>query len=140
MNLVTIQGRTYNLDLMVRYEARVGTREVGVEEGVAEEGRPIFGEYRYLELVFADGSKVELDGVQSEALLRRLGAQGPPLDLDAVDEAALGHVVVRDTEIGDVVLGEGTPTDAGAGGGGPVAPDVLTAADDDEDTGPLIVR
>lgn len=105
MNLVTIQGQTYNLDQLVRYITHVGSREVGATEEIVDP-KPIFGEYRYLELVFSDGSRVELDGVQSAALLRHLAASGTTLDLDQVDEAALGHVLVHDTESGDVVLPE----------------------------------
>ncbi len=103
MNLVTIKGQTYNLDHMVRYISHMGQREVGVTQGPGEP-RPIFGDYRYLELVFVDGARVELDGIQSDALLRHLAAQGPALDLDLVDEAVLGHVLVRDSESGDVIL------------------------------------
>ncbi len=116
MNLVTIKGQTYNLDLMVRYLTHVGSREIGATEGIAHEGTPIFGEYRYLELFFADGSTVELDGIQSAALLKHLSAQGPSLDLDAIDEAALGHVLVHDTEVGDVILGEEEPEGEGGEG------------------------
>jgi hypothetical protein len=111
MNLVTIKGQTYNLDQMVRYIHRVGSREVGVAPEIAHEGRPIFGEYRYVELVFADGSRVELDAIQTAALLRHLEALAPALDLDAIDEAALGHVLVHNTEVGDVILGEDAPPD-----------------------------
>ncbi len=103
MNLVTIKGETYNLDLLVKYITHVGTREVGTT-GEIVDPKAIFGEYRYLELVFADGSRVELDAVQSSALMRRLASEGPVLDLDQVDEAALGHVLVRDTEGGDIIL------------------------------------
>lgn len=103
MNLVTIKGETYNLDLLVKYITHVGTREVGTTEEIVDP-RAIFGEYRYVELVFADGSRVELDAVQSSALLQRLAAGGPALDLDRLDESALGHVVVHDTEGGDIIL------------------------------------
>lgn len=103
MNLVTIKGQTYNLDLLVRYIPHLGQREVGVTDGPGEP-RPIFGEYRYLELVFSDGSRVELDAIQSDALLRHLAAQGPALDLDLVDEAILGRAVVRNSESGDVYM------------------------------------
>ncbi len=112
MNLVTIKGQTYNLDHLVRYIPHMGQREVGVTEEGLTDPRPIFGEYRYLELVFVDGSRVELDGIQSDVLLRHLAAQGPALDLDLVDEAVLGHVVVRNSESGDVILPSGDETDA----------------------------
>lgn len=110
MNLVTVKGQTYNLDHLVRYISHTGQRESGVTEG-PDGPRPVFGEYRFLELVFADGSRVELDGIQSEALLRHLASEGPALDLDQVDEEVLGHVVVRDSESGDVILPSEDETD-----------------------------
>lgn len=114
MNLVTIKGQTYNLDHLVRYVPHMGQREVGVT-GSPRDPRPIFGDYRYLELVFVDGSRAELDGIQSDALLRHLAAQGPALDLDLVDEAVLGHVVVRDSESGDVILPSEDESSEGCG-------------------------
>lgn len=104
MRLVTTRGQTYNLAHLVRYQTHVGTREVGVTEHVRAESEPVFGEYRYLELFFADGSRVELDGIQSAALLRYLKRHAHTLDLDRIDEEALGHVLVHDTEAGDVIL------------------------------------
>ena len=104
MRLVTTRGQTYNLAHLVRYLTRIGTREVGATEHVRAEAEPVFGEFRYLELFFSDGSRVELDGIQSSALLRYLKRHAHVLDLDQIDEDVLGHVLVHDTEAGDVIL------------------------------------
>lgn len=102
--LMTIQAQTYNLDHLVRYISHTGSREVGATEHVRTEAEPIFAAYRYLELFFSDGSRVTLDGIQSQALLRVLSRSAQLLDLDQIDEAVLGPVLVHDTEGGDVIL------------------------------------
>ncbi len=127
MNFVTIKGQTYNLDQLVRYLSHVGSREIGAT-GEIVNPRPIFGEYRYVELIFADGSRVELDGIQSAALLRHLASLGPTLDLDQIDETALGHVLVHNTDVGDVILADEARDEPWGG--------EIEAGDDEPDEGP----
>jgi hypothetical protein len=106
MTFVTVNGQTHNLQHLLRYITHLGQREVGVSESVVDP-QPIFGEFRYVELVFTDGAQVTLDAVQSEAFLKFLAGRSQRLDLDSIEEAALGHVVVRDTdEGGDIILPE----------------------------------
>ncbi len=112
MILVTIKGETYNLDQMVKYITHVGQREIGATESLINPV-PVFGEFRFLELVFADGSHVELDGIQSEALLAFLETRSHQIDLDQIDEKVLGHVVVHNSEVGDLVLAEEEETPIG---------------------------
>jgi hypothetical protein len=106
MTFVTVNGQTYNLRHLVKYVSHVGQREVGVTESVVEP-QPIFGEFRYIELFFSDGTSIALDGIQTDAFLNCLAGWSKTLDLDRIEEAALGHVVVHDTdEGGDIILPE----------------------------------
>ena len=103
MTWVKVGGETYNLGLLLKFVERTGQREVGaIPDVVAPE--PVFDEFRFVELVFVDGTRVELDGPQTEAFLRHVRSDGPPLDLDRVDAEVLGRVIVRDSEGGDVIL------------------------------------
>ena len=99
-----MQGQTYNLAQLVRYSLRTGQREVGAKTNRLDP-LPLFAEFRFAELFFSDGSKVELDGVQTEAFLKYLEKQSERLDLDQVETRAVGRVLVHDTaEGGDIVL------------------------------------
>ena len=102
MNLAKIGGETYNLDLLLKYVEHVGQREVGTG-GDPMHPEPAFGDFRYVSLHFLDGSAVTLDSPQSEAFLEHV-LRRPVLDLDRVDEQAIGLVLVHDSEGGDVIL------------------------------------
>lgn len=109
MMFVTVQGQTFQLSHLVKYVTHIGQREIGVTESVRNP-EPIFGDFRYVELFFVDGSVVQLDGVQTEAFLSFLEGRALVLDLDRVDESALGHIVVHDTaEGGDIILPDQPP-------------------------------
>ncbi len=129
-SLVTIRGQSYNLDHLVRYATHTGSREIGSTGHIAEDAEPVFGIFRYLELFFSDGSRVTLDGPQSQALLAFLDRFAERLDLDQIEEAALGRVLVHDTEAGDVIL----PAPSAVG---PTASPIVTDPDDPD--GPRLV-
>lgn len=104
MMFVTVGGITYNLAQLVKFKTHIGQREVGATESVVDP-QPIFGDFQYLELVFSDGAKVELDEAQTRAFLPFLRNRAPLLDLDKVEEAILGEVLVHGTEEGgDIIL------------------------------------
>jgi hypothetical protein len=111
MILLTVQGQTYNLDYLVKFVTHTGQREAGTAGLVDPE--PVFEDYRYVELVFADGVRVTLDDAQTRAFLTFLRRRSYNVDLDRVEEAAIGHVVVHDTaEGGDIIFQ--TPEEAAA--------------------------
>jgi hypothetical protein len=105
MRWVKIGGSTYNLDTLIRYEQHIGEREVGSRGGIMNP-EPIFREFRFVALHFLDHTSVELDGPQTEAFLRCIGADGGVLDLDKVDEDVVGHVFVKGSEAGDIIMSE----------------------------------
>jgi hypothetical protein len=102
--LLKVRDGFYNLDYLVKFVEHVGQREVGALREDTGSPRPIFDEFRYVELFFLDGSRVALDAAQTEAFRRAVVDRGPVLDLDRVDEEALGRVLVRDSEAGDVIM------------------------------------
>jgi hypothetical protein len=104
MKLVKIRDEFYNLDHLVRFVEHVGQSEVGTVGEDTRSPRPVFDEFRYVELFFLDGSRVELDEAQTDAFRRVITDRGVILDLDQVDEDALGHVLVKDSEAGDVIV------------------------------------
>jgi hypothetical protein len=104
MNLVKIGNAYYNLHYLVKYVEHVGQSEVGTIDEDPLGPRPAFDDFRYYELFFLDGRQVTLDEAQTEAFRRFVTAKGSTLDLDQVDEDTLGHVLVRDTESGDVIV------------------------------------
>jgi hypothetical protein len=113
MLALTVRGQTYLLSHLVRYATHTGQREVGTS-GAVRDPEPLFAEFRFVELHFADGSAVTLDGPQTEAFFAFLGRHARTLNLDHVEEQTLGHVVVHGTdEGGDVVLDQppSTPDD-----------------------------
>jgi hypothetical protein len=104
MFFLTVQGQTYNLDHLVRFVTHTGRRQVGTDESLTDP-EPIFEDFRYVELIFSDGTSISLDGPQTEAFLNFLARRSQVLDLDKVEEATVGHIVVRDTEEGgDIIL------------------------------------
>ncbi|GIW86000.1 MAG: hypothetical protein KatS3mg108_0324 [Isosphaeraceae bacterium] len=111
MILLTIQGQTYNLDYLVKYRVHTGQREVATSGLVDPE--PVFEDYRYIELVFADGVCITLDDVQTKAFLNFLRRRSYTLDLDRIDEIAFGPVVVHDTVEGGNIIFQ-TPEEAEA--------------------------
>lgn len=111
MILLTVQGQTYNLDYLVKFVTHTGQRDIG-GTGVTEP-EPVFEPFRYVELIFADGVHVTLDDVQTEAFLTYMRRRSFTIDLDRVEEAAIGHVVVHDTvEGGDIILQTAEEADA----------------------------
>jgi hypothetical protein len=104
MTLITVGGTTYNLHQLVRFVSHTGQREIGATSSVLNP-EPIFGEFRFVELFFSDGARAELDEAQTRAFDAWLAERSQRLDLDMVEEAILGHVVVHDTdEGGDIIL------------------------------------
>lgn len=104
MLFLTVHGQTHNLAYLLRYVLHEGQREIGAT-GSLVDPEPIFGPFRYAELIFRDGTRITLDGPQTEAFLKEMRRRGHFVDLDAVDEKALGHVIVHDTdEGGDIIL------------------------------------
>jgi hypothetical protein len=104
MNLVKVRNGFYNLDFLVKFVEHVGQSEVGTVHEDTGTPRPVFDEFRYFELFFLDGSRVELDEAQTEAFRRAVTDSGAILDLDQVDEDTLGHVLIKDSEVGDVIV------------------------------------
>jgi hypothetical protein len=88
---------------LVKYVEHVGQRRSGRSTRIA--GPPAgLRRLPFFELFFLDGRQVTLDAAQTEAFRRFVDAKGSTLDLDQVDEDALGHVLVRDSESGDVIV------------------------------------
>lgn len=114
MTLVTVGGTTYNLDLLVRFVTHKGQREIGATDSLVDP-QPIFGEFEFVELFFSDGARVELGEAQTRAFLAWIARRSMVIDLDSVDEAVVGHIVVHDTEEGgDVILAREEQTPDGA--------------------------
>jgi hypothetical protein len=104
MQLLTVQGQTFNLAHLVRYTLHVGQREVGAGAGGIDPV-PLFADFRYAELFFVDGSRILLQGPQTEAFLVQIERSAEQLDLDRVEAQTVGNVVVHGTdEGGDIVL------------------------------------
>jgi hypothetical protein len=106
MNLVKVRNGFYNLAYLVKFIEHVGQSEVGTASEDTRALQPIFDEFRYFELFFLDGSRVELDEAQTEAFRRAVTDGSAILDLDQVDEDTLGHVLVTDSEAGDVIVSQ----------------------------------
>ncbi len=109
MILLTVQGQTYNLDYLVKYVFHTGESEV-TPPGPADD-EPSFKTYRYIELLFADGTNIALDKIQTEAFLTYIARRSLTLDLDRIDELAVGHVVVHGTDEGGDIIFQ-TPEEA----------------------------
>jgi hypothetical protein len=104
MHYLKVNGRCYNLTHLIQYVAHAGQHEVGMTNSVVDP-EPIFGAFTYYQLIFTDGSSVTLDEAQSRAFAAYMEQRASTLDLDKVEEAIMGHVVVQDTEEGgDIIL------------------------------------
>lgn len=115
MLFVTVQNKSYNLAHLIYYESLIGQSEVGATATVVVEPEPVFGDFRYVQLVFSTGERVSLDAPQSEAFLAFIGTRSTRLDLDFIEQSTVGTILVHDTEEGgDIFLpardeDEGTP-------------------------------
>ena len=104
MQLLTVQGQTFNLAQLVRYTLHIGQREVGTTPNGINPV-PVFADFRYAELLFTDGSRIQLQAEQTEAFLVHIERHAERLDLDRVETQSVGKVVVHGTaEGGDIVL------------------------------------
>ena len=124
MQLLTVQSQTYHLAQLVRYRLHTGQREVGAKTNRLEP-LPLFADFQFAELLFSDGSRVELVGAQTEAFLKHLEKFANRLDLDQVETRAVGTVLVHDTaEGGDIVIPR-EPESQGSDSGVPFEPGVF---------------
>jgi hypothetical protein len=114
MQLLTVQGKTFNLAHLVNYTLHVGQREVGTTSSGINPV-PVFADFRYAELVFTDGSLILLQAEQTEAFLAHVARHAFRLDLDQIEAQSVGNVVVHGTvEGGDIVLPSADADDADA--------------------------